>query len=523
MKLTTLQAALGSTLALNAAQAAAEGHAGHRMAHQLFGKRGAHEHHLPPQSVESLESLEPLPPLFNRSSAAPLAKRAVCSLPDDPDLVVVPGAQNGGWAMAPDVQCTAGSWCPIACVSGKVMAQWKPGTTYTYPESMDGGLYCGDDGTPVKSFEEQPYCVDGTGSVSAVNNCGSVVSFCQTVLPGDEGMYIPTDVTSSAVLAVPDPTYWDSTAAHYYINPPGTAGSTGCVWGTEAEPIGNWAPYVAGANTDSTGETFVKIGWNPIFTGSSLAGTAPTFGIKIECSGSGCNGLPCSIGSDNLADFSVTSDESATGAGDADFCVVTVPSGGSASIVVYNFDGSSSSSSDAGSLLSSAVSSLLATSSSSEVSSTSTSTSSSIESTSSTSTSSIESTTSTSTSTTESSTSTSSTITSTFSTSSIPLSTSVSPSSLWYATFTTASSTLSSVKAKATLAGGIFHENSTATAVVSIANTTIVTTAAPTAEPSSSEAAAAASTTSTNEGAHRQGGAAMVGLLVAVVASLWLC
>lgn len=39
------------------------------------------------------------------------------------------------------------------------------------------------------------------------------MSFCQTVLPGDEAMVIPTDITSVKTIAVPDISYWDKTAA----------------------------------------------------------------------------------------------------------------------------------------------------------------------------------------------------------------------------------------------------------------------------------------------------------------------
>ncbi|CAK7272265.1 hypothetical protein SEPCBS119000_005030 [Sporothrix epigloea] len=375
MRFSTFPAAIASALILGGAQPAlGEPHVGHRAAHMRFGKRslGRHDdaalllerkrealrpemHHHEKRQPQTMRSShahlgrDTVPPVARVASrdhpgdiSTDISKRAVCSLPNDPDLYAVPGASNGGWAMAPDVQCTAGSWCPIACVPGKVMAQWKPGTTYKYPESMYGGLYCGSDGTPVKSFPDQPYCVEGTGAVSAVNTCGSVVSFCQTVLPGDEGMYIPTDVTDSSVLAVPGPSYWDGTAAHYYVNPPGTNGADGCIWGTDANPIGNWSPYVAGANTVSSGLTFVKIAWNPVYTSSGLSGTKPTYGLRIECPDGGCNGTPCEINANNANDFSVTSQDSASGAGGADFCVVTVPSGGTANIVVFNFDGSSS-------------------------------------------------------------------------------------------------------------------------------------------------------------------------------------
>ena len=55
----------------------------------------------------------------------------------------------------------------------------------------------------------------GTGNVNAVNKAGDVVSFCQTVLPGNEAMLIPTSVESFETLAVPGPSYWCSTAAQY--------------------------------------------------------------------------------------------------------------------------------------------------------------------------------------------------------------------------------------------------------------------------------------------------------------------
>lgn len=75
-----------------------------------------------------------------------------------------------------------------------------------------GGVYC-NNGEIEVPFEDKPWCVDGAGTVDAVNKAGDVVSFCQTVLPGYEDMIIPTDVYDSATLAVPGPSYWDSTAS----------------------------------------------------------------------------------------------------------------------------------------------------------------------------------------------------------------------------------------------------------------------------------------------------------------------
>jgi len=198
MKVTVLQAALGSALLLAAPDTVAAHLRGHRYAHSQYGKR-THGH------GHKLE-------LRDAGNQSELAKRGVCSLPNDPTLVHVPGAMNGGFAMAPDVSCSSGKYCPIACPPGMLMAQWKPGTSYSYPQSMDGGLYC-DGGVATKPFPNKPYCVEGTGTVSAVNKCGQVVSFCQTVLPGDEGMYIKTDVMGTETLAVPDPSYWARTSA----------------------------------------------------------------------------------------------------------------------------------------------------------------------------------------------------------------------------------------------------------------------------------------------------------------------
>lgn len=79
--------------------------------------------------------------------------------------------------------------------------------------SQNGGLYCDHDGNIQKPFPDKPYCEDGTGAVSAVNKCSGHVAFCQTVLPGNEAMLIPTLVNDVATLAVPGTSYWLSTAA----------------------------------------------------------------------------------------------------------------------------------------------------------------------------------------------------------------------------------------------------------------------------------------------------------------------
>ena len=80
---------------------------------------------------------------------------------------------------------------------------------------QEGGLYCDKNGKISKPFPNKPYCYDGTGSVTCKNKSPKPVAFCQTVLPGNEAMLIPTDVENDAVLAVPDPSYWAGTAAQY--------------------------------------------------------------------------------------------------------------------------------------------------------------------------------------------------------------------------------------------------------------------------------------------------------------------
>ncbi|KUJ16709.1 uncharacterized protein LY89DRAFT_63125 [Mollisia scopiformis] len=335
MKLLEIQAAIGTAILLLSAPCDAK--LSRHLSH-LGSLERRHNHHKKAHTSPRVEGIEG--PHTND-----LKKRSTCPFPSNAGLVAVtPGSSNGGWAMSPDQPCGLNSYCPYACPPGQVMAQWSPAaTSYTYPESMAGGLYCDENGNVNKPFPSKEYCVSASGPVQAVNNCGSTVSYCQTVLPGNEAMLIPTAVDSSADLAVPGPSYWCSTAAHYYINPPGVDTGDACVWGDGSKPIGNWAPYVAGANTDNNGNTFVKIGLNPIWTGCDLSQTTPTFGVKIECVGGGCNGLPCSIDPSNGVGV-VTSPDSATGAGGADFCVVTVPSGSTANIITFNVGGSSGSS-----------------------------------------------------------------------------------------------------------------------------------------------------------------------------------
>ncbi|RMZ89541.1 hypothetical protein DV736_g3227, partial [Chaetothyriales sp. CBS 134916] len=153
-------------------------------------------------------------------------------------------------------------------------------------------------------------------------------------------MLIPTAVLDFATLAVPDTSYWAGTAAHYYINPPGVDTDRACVWGSSSDPWGNWSPYVAGANVDSSGDTFIKLGWNPIYLepATPFRNTMPTWGVKIDCPDGNCNGLPCAIDPSQDRVNQINGGQ-AIGAGGGNFCVVTVPKGSTANFIVFESGG----------------------------------------------------------------------------------------------------------------------------------------------------------------------------------------
>lgn len=177
-----------------------------------------------------------------------------------------------------------------------------------------------------------------------MNKAGSVVNFCQTVVPGNESMLIPTNVETTAKLAVTTPNWWNNglTHAQYYINPPGVSTADACKWGDVSKPHGNWAPYTAGAGQDANGVTTLHLGWNPVYLEPKATKTEkPKFGVKIECQKK--DGSPCADSC--LIDPAIHAVNQITnpakgGADGCQYCIVTVPKDGKAHFVVFN-EGSS--------------------------------------------------------------------------------------------------------------------------------------------------------------------------------------
>ncbi|KIW19470.1 hypothetical protein PV08_00042 [Exophiala spinifera] len=345
MRKRTVTSSATALLLLTASVVSAK-HGVHEHLESLHKRHRAHRHLDMRSTAENGAQGIELRSVEETTSKAPVEKRGgQCAFPTDAGLVAVtPGEQNAGWAMSPDQPCLPGNYCPYACPPGQVSVQWDPSaTSYSYPKSMNGGLYCDNNGNIQKPFPDKPYCQSTATNIGVQNNAGGVVSFCQTVLPGNEAMLIPTSVSDYATLAVPDTSYWCGTAAHYYINPPGIDTETACVWGTHANPYGNWSPYVAGANVDKSGNTFIKLGWNPIYLEPTtpFRNDMPNWGVKVDCPNGGCHGLPCSIDpSQNQVNQMVGS--ASDGAGGGAFCVVTVDQGATANFVVFSSGGDQS-------------------------------------------------------------------------------------------------------------------------------------------------------------------------------------
>ena len=130
MKFVETSSAVGAILALQASVAYA------KHSHALFDTvERRHYHHIRESHVSKVEAG---PDLDLRSPVEVGRRDGQCKFPSDAGLVAVtPDAKNGGWAMSPDQPCKPGNYCPYACPSGQMMAQWNPeATSYSYPLSM---------------------------------------------------------------------------------------------------------------------------------------------------------------------------------------------------------------------------------------------------------------------------------------------------------------------------------------------------------------------------------------------------
>ncbi|OLY80446.1 putative secreted beta-glucosidase adg3 [Smittium mucronatum] len=204
--------------------------------------------------------------------------------------VITPSAMNAGWAMSPDQECTRGSWCPYACKPGYYSSQWDPTALEPNgPGSMNGGLYCDNNGILQKPFPDKAYCLQGVGNAIIRNKLSQPVSACQTVYPGNEAMIIPSVAQpgSTVPLNVVPSTFWAGTSSQFYVN---LAGSTEaqCIWGNPDKPVGNWGPYIFGAGQAKDGNTYISVQYNPLYSEVGFK-TTDTYNVEIKCVSGKCN------------------------------------------------------------------------------------------------------------------------------------------------------------------------------------------------------------------------------------------
>ncbi|KAG0681929.1 SUN protein nca3 [Pichia californica] len=248
-----------------------------------------------------------------------------CSeFPSVAGIVSVDWIGLGGWAsvMALDgstsESCTDGFYCSYACEAGMSKTQW-PSNQPSDGRSV-GGLYC-DNGYLYKSNSNyDDLCVSDESTGYVVSELSDTVALCRTDYPGSENMVVPTELKggeTQPLSVVDEDTYftWEGkkTSAQYYVNNAGVSVEDGCIWGTSAAEVGNYAPIVIGAGSTG-GLTYLSLIPNP------NNGNGANYNIKIVATeGSTING-DCYYENGSFSS--------------SDGCTVTVTSG-SANIVFY--------------------------------------------------------------------------------------------------------------------------------------------------------------------------------------------
>ena len=248
-----------------------------------------------------------------------------CSeFPSVDGIVAVDWVGLGGWAsvMALDGStsnsCTDGFYCSYACKAGMSKTQW-PSDQPSDGRSV-GGLLCKGGFLYRSNQNSDSLCENDLATGFVKSELSDVVSLCRTDYPGSENMVVPIELNGGStqpLSVVDEDTYYmwqgKKTSAQYYVNNAGVSVEDGCIWGTAAAGVGNYAPIVIGSGS-TNGLTYLSLIPNPNNK------NAANYNIRIEATeGSSING-ECTYINGQLSS--------------PDGCTVTVTSG-SANIVFY--------------------------------------------------------------------------------------------------------------------------------------------------------------------------------------------
>lgn len=249
-----------------------------------------------------------------------------CSeFPSVDGIVPVSWVGLNGWASVMSMDgstasdCQDGFYCSYACKPGYSKTQW-PSNQPADGRSV-GGLYCKSGYLYRSNTDTNALCEADLSTGYVKSELSDVVALCRTDYPGSENMVVPTELNAGEtqpLCVVDEDNYfmWEGkkTSAQYYVNNAGVSVEDGCIWGSAAAGVGNYAPVVIGSGS-TNGLTYLSLIPNPNNR------NAPNYNIRIEATpGSTING-----------DCSYVNGAFSSG---SDGCTVTVTSG-SAQIVFY--------------------------------------------------------------------------------------------------------------------------------------------------------------------------------------------